>query len=240
MLDDTTNPPGWQAQSDIAHEYRCQFYDKVGRVLPEYQEKGIPRTMKLRHIFYSQDSCSAYFRDGRPVNNLVAKLKKDGDPRVLEGNEIHVCLYKGRYWSLDHRRLYAMKQVFNEDTLISVRYFEEPKFLKGGEEFIRKFGKEKDALDGTKIEVRWNSGSNAWTENGGNSWKEGGGNSWKEGGGNSWKEGGGNSWTEMAVSLGEKAAGDRTIGPGAGGNGVASLLLAILSFRLFHSDSVLY
>ncbi len=163
--DPNSNPPGWHSE---AREAREVYYDKAGRVLQKYRRDGIPRKTRLEHIRYSQKSCSGWFKRGRnapgegqSLMELVRRMKKQGSDSLLKesGNEIRVCKYRGKYWTLDHRRLWALKEALPGTQLIWVRYFEEPGFLEfGGEgvsdfnEFIRKFDTD---FDGRSIRVRW-------------------------------------------------------------------------------------
>lgn len=157
MKDPHSNPPGWHSDADKnGNYYNDAYYDKYGRVLEEYRRTGIPRKMRLEHIRYSQSTCSDRFANGEPVVELVKQFRRAGTDNILKRRqrEIRVCLYKGRYWTLDHRRLWALKHAFEKERLVWVLYFQEPKFLDGGDkrfnEFIRKFSTE---YDGTQIRV---------------------------------------------------------------------------------------
>ena len=186
-----TSPPGWHSQSP----YWNQFYDRYGRLLEAWRSEGIPRKMNLKWIRFTQSSCSEVFRDGRRISELVHQLRRAGDDSPLRNKaEIRVCLYKGRYWTVDHRRLVALREAFGGsgiggngkggqtiDYLVSVRYFPEVGFLdEEFTEFIRKFTTKQEGLS---IEVR----------RGGNGregkWKDGGGSGKGARWGGGWKGG---------------------------------------------------
>jgi len=143
MLDPNSNPPGWHSDS----QHWKQYFDPQGRLLREHHAEGVRRPMRLEHIRFKQASCSDHFRDRRPVQWLVEELRREGSdaPLVRKKSEICVCLYKGRYWTLDNRRLWALQQALGHNQLVWVKYYQEPAFLKRGcEELIRKFTTQHD------------------------------------------------------------------------------------------------
>lgn len=122
-------------------ERKEEYCDEVGR----YLDLGRPiiRDMRLKYIRFTQATISSHFRQrGRqqpsPIEELVDELRRF--PKTLEAkdNHVRVCLYQGKYWSVDNRRLYCMKQALREDTIIQVKYYPFVNML-SPEEFLWKW-----------------------------------------------------------------------------------------------------
>ena len=153
MKDPNLRPyPGWHSSSRY---WIDNFYNERGQVYEEFRRRGIRRLMRLEHIRFTQSSCSDRFRDGRRIERLEQALREAGsdEPWRLARARIKVVLFKGRYWSLDNRRLYCMKRTLPQDALIEVDYFSQIGFL--GEnpemnEFVNKFTND---FEGLKIRV---------------------------------------------------------------------------------------
>ena len=81
-------------------------------------------------------------RKSRCLEDLVKELKRKGS-KMLAANEIRIGKYKGKYWSVDNRRLYCLHEVFGGDEIITARYyfFVEDLSIK---EFVRKWTTETD------------------------------------------------------------------------------------------------
>lgn len=72
-------------------------------------QPGEVKTIDPKLVLFSQLTCSATFRDGRSVLDLIADLKA-GRANVAEIPPLRVFLHNGAIWSLDNRRLYAFKE----------------------------------------------------------------------------------------------------------------------------------
>ncbi len=72
-------------------------------------QPGEVKTIDPKLVLFSQNTCSATFRDGRSVLDLIASLKA-GAANVAEIPALRVFLHNGAIWSLDNRRLYAFKE----------------------------------------------------------------------------------------------------------------------------------
>ena len=57
--------------------------------------------------------------------------------RVLKGNEINVVLWRGKYWTNNNRRLHCLKNVYNQETEVRVKFYESVSLI-GVEEFRNK------------------------------------------------------------------------------------------------------
>jgi len=70
------------------------------------QTKGLIDPFQVR---FAQDSISAFFRDGRPVQELIDSLL-NGTVKPEDVPPIHIGVRDGELWTLDNRRLYAFQQ----------------------------------------------------------------------------------------------------------------------------------
>lgn len=72
-------------------------------------QPGEVKTIDAKLVLFSQNTCSATFRDGRSVIDLIADLKA-GRIKAESVPALRVFLHNGAIWSLDNRRLYAFKE----------------------------------------------------------------------------------------------------------------------------------
>lgn len=72
-------------------------------------QPGEVKTIDPKLVLFSQNTCSATFRDGRSVLELIADLKA-GRIKAENVPALRVFLHNGAIWSLDNRRLYAFKE----------------------------------------------------------------------------------------------------------------------------------
>jgi len=81
------------------------------------QRRGL-REVRLHDICYSQDSHSAFFRNGCGVAEATKDLQS-GKLKVTDFPTLR-CVEFGKLWSLDNRRLRCFKEAFPKDTTINV------------------------------------------------------------------------------------------------------------------------
>lgn len=82
-------------------------------------EESVPANVPLasimgvnpRDVFYSQDSISRYFSDGRSIFDTRDWLSKDPIQRAAQLPSIRVVAHEGKWVSLDNRRLWCLKEV---------------------------------------------------------------------------------------------------------------------------------
>lgn len=65
--------------------------------------------LEVDEIFYTQDSISNTFSNGEEIEDLIWELES-GYLSVDDIPPISVYCYKGKWWSLDNRRLYCFKK----------------------------------------------------------------------------------------------------------------------------------
>eukprot|EP00933_Yihiella_yeosuensis_P020157 TRINITY_DN16237_c0_g2_i1.p1 TRINITY_DN16237_c0_g2~~TRINITY_DN16237_c0_g2_i1.p1 ORF type:complete len:433 (-),score=48.16 TRINITY_DN16237_c0_g2_i1:26-1324(-) len=84
---------------------------------------------KVGDIHFSQDSMSGRFKNGSSIDSLKAEfLRKGSDPdQVLTPNFIEVVFYRSKWYSMDNRRLWCLKQSYPADMLVQVYAFKNEK-----------------------------------------------------------------------------------------------------------------
>eukprot|EP00933_Yihiella_yeosuensis_P032668 TRINITY_DN2628_c1_g1_i1.p1 TRINITY_DN2628_c1_g1~~TRINITY_DN2628_c1_g1_i1.p1 ORF type:complete len:1082 (+),score=226.59 TRINITY_DN2628_c1_g1_i1:42-3287(+) len=83
------------------------------------QQRSGPAKVPLNQLRYSQDSHSATFRDGRPLEETIAQLK-DGSLAAKGLPQLRIVEMLGSKFSLDNRRLRCLKEALTPDTEIDV------------------------------------------------------------------------------------------------------------------------
>ena len=81
--------------------------------------RGGPSWLWADQIHYSQVSIRATFRDGRPLEHLVAELRRD-DRCILSIGPLNVVSFMGRWFTRDNRRLFAIKNALAHNCLVPV------------------------------------------------------------------------------------------------------------------------
>lgn len=64
----------------------------------------------LHEILFTQDTISTTFSNGKPVDETVSALCKNWDSVIATMPPLRVVCWAGYIWSLDNRRLVAMKK----------------------------------------------------------------------------------------------------------------------------------
>eukprot|EP00928_Gymnodinium_smaydae_P009146 TRINITY_DN13386_c0_g1_i2.p1 TRINITY_DN13386_c0_g1~~TRINITY_DN13386_c0_g1_i2.p1 ORF type:complete len:366 (+),score=52.75 TRINITY_DN13386_c0_g1_i2:75-1172(+) len=81
--------------------------------------------VQLGDVHFSQDSIRAQFRDGRSIYQLKEAFSlPEADPdAILRPSFIEILCYKGKWYSMDNRRLWCLKEVFPAERLVSAYVF---------------------------------------------------------------------------------------------------------------------
>ncbi|CAD7956364.1 unnamed protein product [Amoebophrya sp. A120] len=95
------------------------------RNLNRDKEKKHVKTLHLSEIRYSQNSCSDHFRNGDNLFETLEKLRAD-EELLNSFPSIEVVEYEEMFFSMDNRRLFLLKQLYSDHTLIETIYYPDP------------------------------------------------------------------------------------------------------------------
>lgn len=124
-------------------------------------------TLPIRQIFYTHDTISRRFKDGRALQTTLAELLND--PRKLQDiPPMRVMFYHGKFHSIDNRRLWCLKQLAEHTNNADLRVTVELHAMAGASRSQRVAGRDCDFLmkffdafssrcEGTRVE--WFNGS---------------------------------------------------------------------------------
>ena len=86
-------------------------------------------SVDVRDIFFSQSTISPTFKNGNPIEDLIASMK-DGTTTVDDLETIRVVEVDGKLISLDNRRLFCMKSALkgkhSQNVTVKVVHMSDP------------------------------------------------------------------------------------------------------------------
>jgi len=88
-------------------EVACGCDDNVGKKVPKLN--GNSGYIDPKQVRFTQDNISPYFKNGRPIDDLIKDLKT-GKVKPEDIPPIRVFEKNGKIYSLDNRRLYVFQQ----------------------------------------------------------------------------------------------------------------------------------
>ncbi|CAE7249135.1 HDLBP [Symbiodinium natans] len=127
--------------SHFLQGYCSRCWQQWSEAQPRTRESNDRRCFRVDRVAigelqFSQATISGSFKDGRPLDETVAVLRKNSD-LVHKIPLINVVRHEGKFVSMDNRRLYTFRMAFDDDHEVPVRLFED-KAAYGAEDFDRK------------------------------------------------------------------------------------------------------